>query len=67
MLLLLLGGGCREVAHDPASRSAAPALEEADATVDEDAATPSPTVEPYPDWATEDPPPPPFPPPPQGG
>ena len=51
-----------EVVHDPAARHVAPILDEPDAQIDEDAATPEPPP-PVPDWALEDPPPPAFPPP----
>ena len=66
VLVVLALGGCREVVLDPASRHAAPLVdEESDAAFDEDAATPPPVeVAPIPYWAREDAPPPAFPPPP---
>ncbi len=53
---------CREIAHDPAARHAAPVVApEPDASFDEDAAAPP--ADAIPAWAREDAPPPAFPPP----
>lgn len=64
MALLVVMTGCREIVYDPAAGHDPPATE-ADARVDEDAATPRPPPpEPVPEWAEDHAPPPAFPPPP---
>lgn len=60
--LVVALAGCREIAHDPAARHAAPVvLSEPDAAVHEDASPPP--LDAIPPWAREDAPPPAFPPP----